>query len=101
MTTTSACLPDPGPAAAAAAAHRAVARRLRPLQIAQLLQGIARWVPVEKLFMTEIGFDAAAIGVMAAAYAAVTPLLEIPSGIIADRWSRRGVLMLANAAAAG
>ena len=28
----------------------------------------------------------------AAAYAAVTPLLEVPSGILADRWSRRGVL---------
>ena len=31
------------------------------------------WVPVEKLFMTEIGFDAASIGVMAAAYAALVP----------------------------
>ena len=32
---------------------------------------------------------------MAAAYAAVVPVLEIPSGILADRWSRRGVLLLA------
>jgi MFS family permease len=32
---------------------------------------------------------------MAAAYAAMTPLIEIPSGILADRWSRRGVLMIA------
>jgi MFS family permease len=36
---------------------------------------------------------------MAAAYAAVVPLLEIPSGILADRWSRRGVLMIGNAGA--
>ena len=37
-------------------------------------------------------------GVMAAAYAVVTPVLEIPSGILADRWSRRGVLLLASLA---
>ena len=58
------------------------------------------WVPVEKLFMTEIGFDAAAVGVMAAAYSALVPLLELPSGILADRWSRRGVLILASLALA-
>ena len=63
-----------------------------------LLQGVALWVPVEKPFMTEIGFDAASIGVMAAIYAAVVPIIEIPSGILADRWSRRGVLIVANLA---
>jgi MFS family permease len=52
------------------------------------------WVPVEKLFLSEIGFTAASVGVMAAAYAAVTPLLEVPSGVLADRWSRRGVLVV-------
>ena len=35
---------------------------------------------------------------MAAAYGATVPLIEIPAGILADRWSRRGVLMLASAA---
>ena len=68
--------------------------RLRPLQIGVALQGLMLWVPVEKLFMNQIGFTAASVGVMAAAYAAVTPLLEVPSGILADRWSRRGVLVL-------
>lgn len=56
------------------------------------------WVPIEKLFLNEIGFTAASVGVMAAVYAGVTPILEVPSGILADRWSRRGVLMLAAAA---
>ncbi|MGH9192612.1 MAG: MFS transporter, partial [Acidimicrobiales bacterium] len=51
-----------------------------------------------KLFMNEIGFDAATVGVMAAAYAALVPLVEIPSGILADRWSRRGILIVASAA---
>lgn len=75
-------------------------RRLRPLYLAAFLQGLLFWIPVEKLFMYEIGFGAASIGLMAAAYAAVVPVLEVPSGILADRWSRRGVLMLANAALA-
>ncbi len=72
--------------------------RLLPLHIAAFLQGFMLWPPIEKLFMTEIGFDAAAIGIMAAAYAAVVPIVEIPSGILADRWSRRGVLIVASIA---
>ena len=55
----------------------------------------AGWqVPIEKLFMTDIGFDAASVGAMAAAYAAVVPLLEVPSGILADRWSRSWIMIL-------
>ncbi len=69
-------------------------RRLLPLHVAAFLQGFFLWVPVEKLFMSEIGFTPATIGVMAAAYAAVVPLVEIPSGILADRWSRRGTLVV-------
>jgi MFS family permease len=77
-----------------ATAPRTLARRLLPLQIGIGLQGLILWVPIEKLFMTQIGFDAAAVGAMAAAYAAVVPLLEVPSGILADRWSRRWVMIL-------
>ena len=33
-----------------------ISQRLRPLLLAQLLQGVAPWVPVEKVFMTELGF---------------------------------------------
>ena len=70
-------------------------RRLMPLWVATFLQGVGFWVPVEKLFMSGIGFDAATIGVMAAAYAALVPVMEVLSGVLADRWSRRGVLMVA------
>jgi MFS family permease len=73
-------------------------RRLLPLHIAVALQGFMLWLPIEKLFMSEIGFDPAAVGMMAAAYAALVPVLEVPSGILADRWSRRGVLIVASIA---
>ena len=71
-----------------------VTKRLFPLYAAAALLNVGFWVPVEKLFQTEIGFDAATVGLMAAAYSALIPLVEIPSGILADRWSRRGVLMV-------
>ncbi|WP_405058475.1 MFS transporter [Kribbella sp. NBC_01505] len=73
-------------------------RRLLPLWAATFLQAVGFWVPVEKLFMAEIGFDAATVGVMAAAYAALVPVAEVISGVLADRWSRRGVLMVAGVA---
>lgn len=78
----------------------AVRRRLTPLFAAVFLQNLALWVPIEKLFMTSIGFDAAGVGLMAAVYAGVVPLFEVPSGVLADRWSRRGVLVLGAVAAA-
>jgi hypothetical protein len=85
-------------ALAVEAAPRGLVRRLLPLQVAVGLQGVLLWVPVEKLFMTEIGFDAQSVSVMAAAYAAVVPLLEVPSDILADRWSRAWVMVCASAA---
>jgi hypothetical protein len=83
-----------------AAADHALARRLVPLRAGVVLQGFLLWVPVEKLFQTQIGFSAASIGLAAAAYAAVVPLLEVPSGILADRCSRSKILMVASVALA-
>lgn len=55
------------------------------------MQNFALWVPVEKMFMTEIGFVAVTIGV-AAMCAAVVPVLEVPFGVLADGWSRTGLM---------
>jgi predicted MFS family arabinose efflux permease len=79
--------------------NRALIRRLAPLHVAVFLAGFGLWVPIEKLFMNEIGFEPATIGLMAAAYAAVVPIVEIPSGVLADRWSRRGMMIIGTAAA--
>jgi MFS family permease len=76
-------------------ANPILVRRLAPVYVAAFFYNFALWVPIEKLFMTSIGFDAASMGIMAAVYAGVVPLLETPSGILADRWSRRGVSMVA------
>jgi MFS family permease len=97
MTTTAVIAPadpDPGtrnrPRTDATAVS--VSRRLRPLKVAAFVSALVLWIPVEKLFLSDLGFTAASIGLMAAVYATVVPLLEFPSGVMADRWSRRGVL---------
>ncbi len=65
-----------------------------PLYISSFLQGAVLWYAIEKLFMTEIGFSTAGIGVMVAIMSIVMLAIETPSGILADRWSRKGVIML-------
>lgn len=74
--------------------------RLIPLYLGFFAQGFIFWYPIEKIFMTSIGFNVFLIGVMVAVYSTITLLTEIPSGILADRWSRRGVLILSSFALA-
>ena len=38
----------------------------------------------------------ASVGVMSAVYAIVVPMREVPSGVLADRWSQGEVLTLAS-----
>lgn len=70
--------------------------RLCPLYIAAFFQSFVLWYNIEKLFMHSIGFSNTGIGVMIAVYSIVMLVVETPSGILADRWSRKGVLILAS-----
>lgn len=45
--------------------------------------------------MVSIGFNDGSIAIVVAIYAIMSVLMEIPSGVLADRWSRKGVLALA------
>ena len=81
--------------------HSCLARRLRPLYAAAFFQSFVLWYAAEKLFMRSIGFSDADIGLMVAVYSAVMLLTDMPSGLLADRWSRKGVLILASFALAG
>ncbi len=69
-----------------------------PLYITVFLQGFVFWYGIEKFFMESIGFTEATIGLSIAVVAVVTIVTETPSGILADRWSRKGVLALASIA---
>jgi MFS family permease len=58
------------------------------------------WYSVEKLFMVAIGFSAWTITITTVTYVLVMAAVNIPAGILADRWSRKGVLYLASGALA-
>jgi MFS family permease len=64
------------------------------LYIANFFIGLVFWYGIEKLFMQSIGIDAVGIGIVIATLVGFNFLFDIPSGILADRWSRKGVLTL-------
>lgn len=49
---------------------------------------------VEKLFLLNRGINLTQIGILLFLWSAMTIVLEVPSGAIADRWSRRKMLIL-------
>jgi MFS family permease len=71
------------------------------LYLSNFLTGFVFWYGIEKLFMQSIGLDAAAIGVIAAFGIGIVAFGDIPSGILADAWSRKGTLMLSAACLGG
>lgn len=71
-------------------------KRLLPLYGASFFQSFVLWYAIEKLFMVSIGFNSTTIGLMIAVYSIMILLSETPSGILADRWSRKGVLIIAS-----
>jgi MFS family permease len=73
-------------------------RRLYPLLVASFFQGFVLWYAIEKLFMRSIGFNDAQIAIAAIIISAVMLVLQVPSGILADRWSRKGMLIVASIA---
>lgn len=75
-------------------------KRLLPLFIAKFLLNFVLWYTIEKLFMYGIGFSDASIAIVIAIYSVMSVVMEVPSGILADRWSRKGVMMLAAASLA-
>lgn len=49
---------------------------------------------IEKLFMLHRGLTLSQIGLLLFLWSAMTLLLEVPSGALADRWSRRKMLII-------
>ena len=77
------------------ATGRRITRRLLPLFIANFLQEMIFWYGIEKLFMVSIGFTNATIAVATAFSTVVILLAQVPTGLLADRWSRKGVIAVA------
>lgn len=70
-------------------------RRLLPLYISSFFGGLVFWYAIEKVFMESIGFSALNVTIQVVVLSVTGLILEVPSGILADRWSRKGVMCLA------
>src|SRR6266699_6214840 len=79
-------------------AARPIDTRLRPLYATGFIHGFALWYSIEKLFMRSIGLNDYLITIATLVYIVVMMIANIPLGILADRWSRKGVLYLATCA---
>jgi MFS family permease len=64
------------------------------LYLSNFLTGLVFWYGIEKLFMQSIGINAIGIGAATAAVTIFLVLFDIPAGILADKWSRKGMLIL-------
>lgn len=82
------------------ALNKDITRRFRPLYAAAFFQAVIFWFSIEKLFLSNIGLDDRAIALSIIIFSAVNLVSDLPIGILADRWSRTGVLMLSSAAMA-
>lgn len=82
----------------AARPSKPIGRRLRPLYVTAFIHGFVLWYSIEKLFMRSIGLNDYLITVATLVYIAVMTLANIPLGMLADRWSRKGVLYVATCA---
>lgn len=68
------------------------------LYIVNLLSGLVFWYAIEKLFMTHIGITAFGVSVNAVVMVIASGMLEVPSGVLADRWNRKYTLALGSLA---
>jgi predicted MFS family arabinose efflux permease len=78
-----------------------MARDLRLFYLFRLLATSYLWVPVSVLLMQQRGLSFSEIMVLGALYCAVVVLVEVPTGVFADRIGRRRSMMLGTLAMAG
>ncbi len=78
--------------------HHSITRRLLPLYLATFLNCLIFWYAIEKIFLKSIGFNTQTITLVTIIYTVVMLAVNIPAGILADRWSRKGMLLVATGA---
>lgn len=71
-----------------------IQKRLRPLMIADFFAGLMFFYPVTFPFMHHVGLTAAQMSTYALVSSVVVLAIEIPSGILADRWSRKNIVII-------
>lgn len=67
---------------------------IKKLYLSNFLTGLIFWYGIEKLFMKSIGIDAVGVGIATAIFLVFNLIFDIPAGILADKWSRKGMLCI-------
>lgn len=70
-------------------------KNISKLYVLNFLAGVVFWYPIEKLFMQHIGISAFGVSVNAIVFLLVMVIFDVPAGVLADKWKRRYVLLLA------
>ncbi len=65
------------------------------LYLSNFLTGLVFWYGIEKVFMRSIGISAFGIALNAMVFLLTLLLLDVPAGVLADRWSRKYTLIMA------
>lgn len=73
---------------------------IKKLYVSNFLVGLVFWYSIEKLFMHSIHIDNFGIALCAITFVVVSLIFNIPTGILADKWSRKYTLILATIALA-
>jgi len=70
--------------------------QIRLLTVINFCVGFVLWYGIEKVFLRdELGIGPAGVAQMVITYMGVTLLLDVPAGVIADRWGRKKMLATA------
>lgn len=69
---------------------------LRPLYIWTFIEALVFWYAIEKLLWDSVGISPSQIIILGIIAQSSQVLIEVPSSIVADRWSRRKTLMLSS-----
>ncbi len=65
------------------------------LYLSNFFTGFVFWYAIEKLFMQSINISPFGVGLNAVVFLAITVIFDVPSGVLADRWRRKYILISA------
>lgn len=72
--------------------------RIKKILITHALIGFICWYSIEKVFQRSIGISVFEIALMAVVYIATSAILNIPTGLLADKYGRKYAIFLATVA---
>jgi MFS family permease len=72
-------------------------KRLKPLLLGVFLQSFVLWYAIEKPFLSSLGFNKEAMALLTIISSSSYLVTNVPLGVIADRWSRQGMLLVGSA----